>query len=149
MSLPSRCGATVEREADGFVWIRTEAHPPACGSCERNSACAVAGEVGEGQLLYLPNVIHAKPGDRVVVEVAAGLVWQAAWQTYVRPLAIAILAALLTRHFSGSDGWAFVAMLTGLVAGFLLLSRRGLDSKNDSPIFSLKPLSSGSDLSSR
>ena len=149
MSQANCSDAMVVREADGLVWVRVEARQSACGSCVNKPGCAVVDNIGNGQLLCLPNSINAAMGDHVVVEVAAGQVWKAAWQAYGRPLSLAIVAALSTRYFTDSDGYALAAMFMGVAAGFLVLLKRGLDCGKNSSIFSLKSGNCHSHSSSR
>jgi positive regulator of sigma E activity len=134
----------VVRVESGVAWVRAAARQQACGACERKAGCAVAG-TGElldgataGQLLCLPNTIHARPGDRVSIEIDDGEVWRAAWRAYLRPLLLALFLALVLKAVSGSDLLAALGVLLGLLGGFFLLQRKGLDSPRHTPILSIK-----------
>lgn len=144
MSLANQSEATVVRVEPGLAWVRTRGRQSACGACERKEACAVAssGDLlngsDDGQLLCLANTIHAQPGDHVLVQIEGGAVWRAAWRAYGWPLLLALLAAIFLKYLTGSELLAGIGVLLGLLAGFYQLKGRGLDSKQSSPILTLK-----------
>lgn len=139
--------AVVVRVDAAHAWVRTQGRQKTCGACARKDDCAVAGtgrlldgDAG-GQLLCLPNTIHARPGDRVSVQAADGEVWRAVWQAYGIPLLFALGAAIIGKFLSGSDLLAGGAMLLGLLSGYLLLrhsARAGLDLGRKTPTLTLK-----------
>lgn len=136
--------AVVERVEGGNVWIRADGRYPACGACERHKRCqGVASLLDQsagatGQLLCLPNLIGARAGDAVLVEACDGDVGRAAWRAYGIPLLLAMAGAMAGKLSGGGDLHAGVGLLLGLLAGFFLLRRKGLDSQAFTPILSFK-----------
>ncbi|MDP1653103.1 MAG: SoxR reducing system RseC family protein [Rhodocyclaceae bacterium] len=142
-------------ESDGIVvrldgeyaWVQAAGPGPACGSCAQKGGCSTSGmgsilddasgKARKTQLLCLPNTIHARPGDEVVIRVADGIVLKAVWRAYGIPLVFALAGAMLAVFLTGSDLVAIAGMLLGLVAGFLLLRVSGLDSSRSEPILSI------------
>ncbi|MCX8018169.1 MAG: SoxR reducing system RseC family protein [Rhodocyclaceae bacterium] len=138
----NRCDGIVERIEGDFAWVRAQGAGHACGSCARRDGCGSQGLVeagwasGAGQLLKLPNPIHARPGDAVVIRAAEGVVWRAVWRAYLVPLLLGLLGALLARALGAGEEGVFLALTGGLAAGFVLLRR--LDSLRRAPILSIE-----------
>lgn len=142
-------GVVVRLEGD-HAWVRAEGAGSACGACEQRGGCQSAGMgsvldgvLGRGQaprLLRLPNRIHARPGDAVVVCAAEGAVLRAAWLAYGIPLLMALAGAIALNLLTGSELAATAGMLAGLLGGYFVMRRRGLDSLDSSraePILSM------------
>lgn len=134
--------ARVVRAEAGRVWVRLDATASGCGACKQRSGCGLASAMSTteatGELLSLPNAIHALPGDQVLVCAAEGEVLRAAWWAYGVPLLIGIVAAGGGMALTGSDFWAGLGMLGGLGAGVLLMRRQRLDSGNERPMLTLR-----------
>lgn len=138
-------GGVVVRVEGERAWVRAEGAGNACGACARRDGCATAGAGSvldgtlgrSGQLLCLPNTIHARPGDAVVIRAADGMVLRAVGLAYALPLLLAIGGALLVLRLFASEAGALLGMLAGLLAGFAILRRRGLDSGRGEPILSI------------
>jgi sigma-E factor negative regulatory protein RseC len=137
--------AVVVRLDGDYAWVRAEGAGNACGACERKEGCHGSGTstLLDGvlaqpvRLLRLPNPIHARPGDAVVVSVAAGVVLHAVWLAYGIPLLLAIAAALVASALTGSELQSIVGALLGLGGGYLVMRRQGLNSAGAEPILSI------------
>ena len=140
--------AVVVRLEGPYAWVRASGPGPACGGCARQEGCGTtgldssllddtSGKTRRQQLLRLPNAIHARPGDAVVIRAAAGMVLKAVWRAYGVPLLLALGGALLATGLTGSEAAAVAGMLVGLGGGFLLMRRQGLDSARAEPILSM------------
>lgn len=139
--------ATVVRLEGHHAWVRAAGPGPACGSCAQQGGCAASGmgdlldgAGGRGsppRMLRLPNTIRARPGDVVVIRAADGMVLKAVWRAYGVPLGLSLGGALLAAGITDSQLAAIAGMLLGLVAGFLLVRQRGLDSSRAEPILSM------------
>lgn len=139
--------AVVVRLEGPYAWVRAFGPGPACGGCARQEGCSTAGlgtvlddaagKTRKPQLLRLPNAIHARPGDAVVIRAADGMVLKAVWRAYGMPLLLALGGALLAAGLTGSEAASLAGMLVGLGGGFLLMRRQGLDSARAEPILSM------------
>lgn len=139
-------GVVVRLEGDD-AWVRAEGPGKACGACSQRSSCqtaphdglleALPGRAQEARLLRLPNTIHAKPGDAVVIRAADGVVLRAVGIAYGLPLLLGLLGALAGKAWFADELTALAGMLAGLTAGFLLLRwRRGGHGRTE-PILSI------------
>lgn len=139
--------AVVVRLDGEYAWVRASGPGSGCGGCARKEGCSsvglgtvlddVTGETRKPQLLRLPNIIHARPGDAIVIRAADGLVLKAVWRAYGVPLVLAFCGALLAVGLTGNEPAAVAGMLLGLGAGFLLMRSKGLDSPQAEPILSI------------
>jgi positive regulator of sigma E activity len=140
--------AVVVRLEDPYAWVQAAGPGPACGACAQKTGCGSIGGGGlleettgqsrKAQLLRLPNTIHARPGDAVVIRAAEGMVLKAVWRAYGTPLLLGLLLAILASALTGSEPVALAAMLAGLVSGFLLMRWKGLESGRSEPILSMR-----------
>jgi positive regulator of sigma E activity len=139
--------ATVVRLEGQYAWVQAAGPGPACGSCAQKGGCSTSGmgdildEAGgkarKPQLMRLPNTIHARPGDAVIIRAADGMVLKAVWRAYGLPLVLALGGAMLAMVLTGSELVAIAGMLLGLAGGFFLMRVKGLDSSRSEPIFSM------------
>lgn len=139
--------ATVVRLEGPYAWVQAAGPGAACGSCAQQGGCSSSGmgnvldeASGKGrkpQLLRLPNVIHARPGDAVIIRTADGMVLKAVWRAYGLPLVLALGGALLAMVVTASEPVAIAGMLLGLAGGFFLMRSKGLDSSRSEPILSM------------
>jgi positive regulator of sigma E activity len=139
--------ATVVRLEGPYAWIQAAGPAPACGSCAQKGSCSTAGvgnildepgaKARKPYLLRLPNSIHARPGDAVIIHAADGMVLKAVWRAYGIPLLLALAGAVLVLAMTNSEVLAIAGILFGLLAGFLLMRIRGLDSSRSEPILSM------------
>lgn len=118
----------VVRVDDEFAYVHTAGQGSACGSCASRSGCGSANaELGaqkKAQVLRLPNPIHARAGDRVVIQAAQGAVLKAVWWVYLLPLLLAMVGAAGLHALTDNEMVALVGLLVGLAAGFLALRRQ-------------------------
>jgi sigma-E factor negative regulatory protein RseC len=142
-------GVVVRLEGDQ-AWVRAAAAANACGACERKGGCQGSGMgsvldsfLGNRQatrLLRLPNTIHARQGDAVVICASEGAVLRAVWLAYGIPLLLALAGAILLNFLTGSELAAVAGMIAGLVGGVSIMRRRGvhgLDANRTEPILSI------------
>jgi positive regulator of sigma E activity len=140
--------AVVVRLDDPYAWVQAAGPGPACGACAQKAGCGTVGGGGiledatgqsrKPQLLRLPNTIHARPGDAVVIRAAEGMVLKAVWRAYGIPLLLGLLLAITASALTGSEPVALAAMLVGLGGGFLLMRWKGLESGRSEPILSMR-----------
>lgn len=129
------------------AWVRAESAGKACGACAQRDSCGsfsignlmdgLPAQDGQKRLLRLPNTIHARPGDAVVICAAEGMVLRAVWRAYGVPLLLGLAGAMAGKAWLGGEGFALLGMLAGLAGGFLLMRRMGLDSSSAEPILSI------------
>jgi positive regulator of sigma E activity len=116
-------GVVVRLEGN-FAWVRPASPGHACGACASRSGCAASGgllDADAPKLLRLPNAIHARPGDAVLIRAADGVILRAIWRAYAIPLLLALGGAMTLLYLTGSEGAALFGMLLGLAGGFLAL----------------------------
>ncbi len=139
-------GVVVRLEGD-HAWVRVESAGNACGVCAQKGGCqsagmgsvldGVLGQAPAAQLLRLPNPIHARPGDAVVVCAVEGAVLRAVWLAYGIPLVLALAGAMILNALTGSELAAAVGLVCGLIGGYFVMRSKGLDSGRPEPIFSI------------
>lgn len=135
----SRCDARVVAVAGKDVWVEVPGRAPACGSCKSSDECqtGLLGLSAGSRRYRLENLVGARVGDRVSLDVADGVVWRASMASYVLPLLLAVACAAIGQSVAG-DVWAVAGMLAGLACGWLLLRRRELDARQGRSPFSLQ-----------
>ncbi|MBA3033482.1 MAG: SoxR reducing system RseC family protein [Gammaproteobacteria bacterium] len=142
-------GVVVRLEGD-HAWVRAEGAGSACGSCGQKGGCQSVGmgSVLDGlpgsqqttRLLYLPNTIHARQGDVVVICASEGALLRAVWLAYGIPLLLALAGAIALSWLTGSEVAAAAGMVAGLLGGFFFMRHRGfkcLDPNRTEPILSI------------
>ena len=137
--------AVVVRLEGDHAWVRAAGAGSACGACSHKEGCpsSASGAVLDGvsgqpsHLMRLANTIHARPGDAVVIRMADGMMLRAVWQAYGLPLLLALAGATVAIALTGSEPIAMAGVLLGLLAGFLFMRGRGLDSGRSEPILSI------------
>lgn len=142
-------GVVVRLEGD-HAWVRVEGAGNACGACAQKGGCqsaglgsvldGVLGQAPATQLLRLPNTIHARPGDAVVVCAVEGAVLRAVWLAYGIPLLLALAGAMILNALTGSELAAVAGLLCGLLGGYFVMRRTSLarlDSGRSEPILSI------------
>ena len=133
----SQCDAVVVDVVGDEAWVELPARAANCGNCRNTEACS-EGLVGNAGLrrYRLANVIGARVGDRVRLDIADGMLWQASLASYVWPLLLAIAGAAAGQS-AGGDIWAPGGTLLGLVIGLYLLRRRELRARRSGDLISL------------
>lgn len=115
---------TVVRVDAGRAWVRSDGQTGGCGSCNQRGACGLnETQATGGGLICLPNTIHARVGDAIVIRASDGAVLHAAWRAYGLPLLLAIGGASGMMHATGSELGALAGLLAGLLAGVATLYR--------------------------
>lgn len=127
----------VVRIEDDFAYVSTAGVASACGSCESRSGCSSLDGEKKTHLLRLPNQIHARAGDRVVIQAAQGAVLRAVWLVYLLPLLLAVIAAAALLAMTGNEMLALLGLVTGLFAGFLGLRRHNPSCNSRQQILSI------------
>lgn len=99
-----------------------------CGSCSVKSGCGtnlVASLFGKRRaLLSLPNTIHARPGDRVVLGISEKDLVTGSIRLYLYPLAGLLFGAIAGHLLAGSELFTILSGLTGMILVLLGLRRR-------------------------
>lgn len=120
----------VALEAD---WAILQPASQGCGRCHEPGGCggqSLTQMLSPNKNYRVHNAIHAKVGDRVLVQGHPSLVQQAAWQAYVQPL-IALLLGAGVGQWVGQDQGAMLGGLGGLLLGWLQLASRRRVANND------------------
>lgn len=135
----SQCDAVVVAVSGDQVWVEVPGRAPACGSCPSTDACqeSLLGVSAGPRRYRLANRIGARVGERVSLTVADGTLWRASLASYVLPVLLAIVGAVLGQ-FLADDTWAAIGMLAGLVCGIALLRRNEIRARHDDELFSLQ-----------
>jgi positive regulator of sigma E activity len=137
--------AVVVRVEDDLAWVRARGPGHACGACAQKDGCHVAAggvvEAALGQpashLVRLPNTIHARAGDAVVIRADDGAVLRAVWLVYGVPLLLALLGALAGLELLDSEPGALIGMLSGLAVGIGVLRLQSRLALKREPILSI------------
>ena len=114
--------AEVIKTAANGIWVQA-VEPSGCGTCG-GQGCAsrrIAEMFQRKPRHFLVDCdLSLSPGDRVVVGIARGSVLRSAVRVYALPLGLMLAGALLAQAVWPGDGPAFVGMLLGGVAGWLV-----------------------------
>jgi sigma-E factor negative regulatory protein RseC len=114
----------VVRVEDDFAYVSTAGVASACGSCSSRGGCGSLDGEKRTHVLRLPNQIHARAGDRVVIQAAQGAVMRAVWLVYLLPLLLAVVGAAGLLAMTDNEMVALLGLVAGLFAGFLGLRRQ-------------------------
>lgn len=91
-----------------------------CGACSVKSGCGtnlIASLFGKRRaMLSLPNTIHARPGDRVVLGIRENDLVTGSIRLYLLPLAGLLLGALAGHLLAGTELFAIAGGLLGMFA---------------------------------
>lgn len=135
----SQCDAVVVEVSGDEVWVEVPGRAPACGSCPSTDACqeGLLGLSAGPRRYRLENRTGARLGERVSLTVADGALWRASLASYVLPVLLAIVGALVGQSLAG-DAWAAIGTLAGLGCGFVLLRSKEIRARHDGKLFSLQ-----------
>jgi sigma-E factor negative regulatory protein RseC len=135
----SQCEAKVVEVSGDEVWVEVPGRAHACGSCKSPDECqtGLLGLSAGPRRYRVDNLVGARIGDRVSLNVEDGTVWRVSLASYVLPLLLAITGAVIGQAVAG-DAWAAAGMLAGLGCGWALLRRSELDARRDRSPFSLQ-----------
>ncbi len=91
-----------------------------CGACSVKSGCGtnlIASLFGKRRaMLSLPNTIHARPGDRVVLGIRENDLVKGSIRLYLLPLAGLLLGALAGHLLAGTELFSIAGGLLGMFA---------------------------------
>lgn len=135
----SQCEARVVEVSGNHVWVEVPGRAPACGSCKSADDCqsGLLGLSAGARRYRVANLVGARVGDRVSLNVEDGTVWRASLASYVLPLLLGIGGAVLGQSVAGDVGGA-VGLLAGLACGLVLLRLKELGARREHSPFSLQ-----------
>jgi sigma-E factor negative regulatory protein RseC len=113
--------AVVTRQDGGYIWL--DICRQRCETCESSGGCELTGG-NSVRLQRVRNTIGARVGDTVVVGVASGAVLKAVIYSYLLPLTLALIAAVVGMRLGG-EGAAAVGLFLGLFLGWLAMRWAG------------------------
>lgn len=128
----------VTRVEGGYAWVEI-ASSSSCGSCNSQTACGsgLLGVHATSRQYRFRNAVGARAGDAVTVSMPEGGVFRAAALAYLMPLALGLGGAGIGMAVGGSDAYAGLGLLGGIVGGWWLMRR--LDtSREPAPRLTLK-----------
>ena len=102
--------------------VRSEA----CGNCPAKSMCSTAS--GDINVLEVRNTVKARPGEKVIIELAPEALVKATSMVYLAPATAMVAGATVGWLPTGTDVGAMIGALAGLAIAFLSLfwhGRRG------------------------
>ncbi len=110
----------VIEQGDGGLWVEA-VQRSACNSCNARAGCGQhsMSKLGRSMRLWVSTEQKLQPGQQVVLTLPEGSLALSALAMYGLPLLGLIVGAIIGQ-LGGSDGWAGVAALAGLAAGFIL-----------------------------
>ena len=114
---------------DGKVCVEAY-RTSACSSCGVTNSCgtSVLGKWMEKKTrIYLENTHGLAEGDKVIIGVGENEFIQASFAVYLFPLITMLITALLVSSYTENQGMIAISGLSGLFAGFFLLSRKRKD----------------------
>lgn len=109
--------AIVLKTEDDLAWVEAR-ESGTCGSCGSGgcSTRRLADLFGRRERAFpVDNVLHAAAGERVVIGIPSGALWQSAFRLYGLPLLLILAGALIGQHLNGDLG-----ALAGAAAGLAL-----------------------------
>lgn len=98
-----------------------------CGNCE---SCVFQNEIKA----YAKNSVHARPGEKVVIESLSSRIFGAAFLLYIVPMAVFVIAYLIVSGMGIGEGLGIVCSFAAFavaVAAVVVYQRR---SKRKNPI---------------
>jgi sigma-E factor negative regulatory protein RseC len=107
------------------VWLEPE-QTGSCGGCAASGACGAKG-MGttanrlEARRFVINNEAGLVVGERVVVGIKEHALLKASITAYALPLALMLGAGIMAQWAVGRDGMTMLAMLAGLVLGFIVM----------------------------
>ena len=115
-------------ETDGNTMSVEIERQSSCGFCSARSGCGtnlIASLFGRQRtLLSLPNSVHARTGDRVVLGIRENDLLKGSLQLYLWPLAGLLVGASAGHLLTGMEPIAILGGLTGMFLVLKILKRR-------------------------
>lgn len=115
---------TVTRVTENKAWVRTR-RTSMCQGCKSQGVCSSLGGTENMEAEAL-NTAGAKPGDRVLLEIASGPLWKISFVFYMIPV-IFLLAGVMTglkigkNHFSEPELFAFACGLAAFAIAYFII----------------------------
>jgi sigma-E factor negative regulatory protein RseC len=108
--------AVVTRVDGDHIWVDVNSRS-SCSSCEQAAGCGLGDGKGKPPQ-RMRNLVGARVGDIVSIDVPDGAVIKAAVLSYLLPLAIALSGAAAGMAIGG-DGTAVLGAIVGLLIGWI------------------------------
>ncbi|PKO83207.1 MAG: hypothetical protein CVU17_09335 [Betaproteobacteria bacterium HGW-Betaproteobacteria-11] len=136
----SQCDAIVVAVEGERIWVEVPPRASACGSCKSPDEChtGMLGRMAKPRRYQVDAACAVRVGDRVSLQVADGVLWQASWGAYLLPVLLLLGGATLGQMAAGGGG-AAVGTLLALAVGFALLRQRELRARHAHALISLHP----------
>ena len=113
----------VIEQGEGGIWVEA-VQRSACNSCNARSGCGQhsMSKLGRPMRLWVNTEQKLQPGQQVVLSLPQGSLALSALVMYGLPL-LGLIGGAVAGQLTGSDGWAGLAAIGGLGAGFMLARR--------------------------
>lgn len=133
---------------DGGLAVVQVVPQSACGSCSASKGCGTSA-VAKLFPKRLPQVavrndLGVQAGDDVVIGLADNEVQAASLTLYGVPLAGLLAGAIAGQQWGGSEPWAILGGLSGMLAGLALARQLGVSRQNRPVLLRRLPRSHGS-----
>jgi len=118
-------GRVVEVDSAG-IWVETS-KTSACAACAAKSGCGqklLVQAAGQKAFIFSvlnPSQLSVQPDDAVMVGIEEGALLKATLMTYLFPLLMLMLFAVIPHHMDWSEGWVVGFAVLGLILGFGLV----------------------------
>jgi len=127
---------TVEGKADNLAKVRAE-RKSACDGCSLKAGCgqSALAKLSSGKCIELTveNVLHAKPGDIVLLSIPEQGLLTASLLVYLMPLVLMLAFSMLAKSYLGwQDGAVALTGVLALMLGFGLARRYIVSHSDDS-----------------
>ncbi len=115
---------TVTRVADDKAWVKTR-RTSMCQGCKSQGVCHSLGGTENMEAEAL-NTAGAKPGDRVLLEIAASPLWKISFIFYMIPV-IFLMAGVITglkigkNYFREPELFAFLCGIAGFAVAYFII----------------------------
>lgn len=115
---------TVTRVAENKAWVRTR-RTSMCQGCKSQGVCSSLGGTENMEAEAL-NTAGAKPGDRVLLEIASGPLWKISFIFYMIPvifLMTGVIAGLKIgkNYFPEPELFAFACGIAGFAVAYFII----------------------------
>lgn len=118
--------ATITKVENEFAWIEAQ-RETSCGSCSAQKGCGtglLAKTIGRRFVsMKVLNPVHAQVGDEVIIGLPEDSFLKSAFLTYLLPLLLMLLGAVVMGELSSSQLLVGFGGLGGFMLGWLILRR--------------------------
>jgi len=126
--------AIVAEIVDDIAVVHTE-NKLACSSCQISNSCGngivekyLSGKIFSSEI---PNILHAKIGDKVVIEIKKSSITRASLLVYFVPLFGLLSFSIMASFLEFSENITILFGITGLIFGVLVTKYYNLKIVND------------------